>query len=155
MADYFCQFSCLLGVGSTENAQRAIDIRGDLAAEIYREEGGYPRFDLEISHENGEGVLWIYADEYGQPDHAACFVERCADAFDLTGLWGFTWSTTCSKPRIDTFGGGSILIDLAKREITESIDCNAWLTSRLTANQSGAAQPPTLAIQPGNAEPGR
>ena len=55
MADYFVQFSCIFDVGSAENVARAIDIRGELAAETYREEGGYLGFEMEADHEKAPG----------------------------------------------------------------------------------------------------
>lgn len=67
MADHFCQFACTFNVRSAKNAAGAEVIRGELAAEIYREEGGYPGFDVQVDHELGPGALWIYSEEYGDP----------------------------------------------------------------------------------------
>ena len=131
MADYFTSFSCLLEIGSAENAARAEDIRGAFAADLYRDEGGYPGFEMQVDHESGLGVLWLYSDEYGEPEHVIRFVLRCAEAFDLTGLWGFCWGLTCSKPRLDAFGGGAQVIDLGKQESVDWIDCSHWLAERL------------------------
>ena len=39
----------------------------------------------------------------------------------ITGLWGFEWSHTCSKPDLDAFGGGAIVIDLASGETLGTI----------------------------------
>ena len=87
---------------------------------------------MEVDHESGPGALWIHADEYGDPEHVARFVLRCADALDLKGTWGFCWSLTCSKPRIDGFGGGGLVLDLAMRETVASIDCADWLAHHMT-----------------------
>jgi len=150
MADYFCQFSCLLSVDSVDNAQRAIDIRGDLAAELHREEGGCPGFDLESSHEDGEGVLWIYSDEYGEPEHVVRFVQRCATAFDLTGPWGFTWSTSCSKPRIDAFGGGAHVLDLSTGATIADIDCSNFVHEHVMRGEEHAEVAPSHTSGGGN-----
>jgi hypothetical protein len=85
MTDYFCQFSCSLDVGSSECAEQADAIRGELAAEFDRHEGVALGFEMEVDHENGLGALWIHADEYDEPEHVTCFMLRCADAFDLKG----------------------------------------------------------------------
>jgi hypothetical protein len=74
MADYFCQFSCVLDVGSPESAEHADAIRGELAAELDRHEGAALGFEMEIDHETGPGALWIHADEYGDPEHVTRFV---------------------------------------------------------------------------------
>jgi hypothetical protein len=131
MANYFCQFSCLLDVGSSESADHADAIRGELAAELDRHEGAALGFEMEIDHETGPGALWIYSDEYGEPEHVTRFVLRCAEAFDLKGAWGFCWSLTCSKPRIDAFGGGGLVLDLTTREAVASVDCTDWLAHRM------------------------
>jgi hypothetical protein len=85
MADYFCQFSCVLDVGSPESAEHADAIRGELAAELDRHEGAALGFEMEVDHETGPGALWIHADEYGDPEHVTRFVLRCAEAFALEG----------------------------------------------------------------------
>ena len=57
MADFFTQFYCILDVGTAENALLAEAIRGELAADLYRDEGGYPGFSMEVDHETGPGAL--------------------------------------------------------------------------------------------------
>ncbi len=49
----------------------------------------------------------------------------------ITGLWGFEWSHTCSRPRLGAFGGGALVIDLASGETLGTISSNEWLTSTL------------------------
>ena len=71
MADYFTLFSVLFPVGTADNVRPALDL--------------YQQF----------------ADELEKASEAIGFVLRCAEAFDLQGLWGFRWALTCSKPRLD------------------------------------------------------
>jgi hypothetical protein len=140
MADYFCQFSCLFDVGSAENAARAAGIRDALAAELEREDGSRPGFEMAADLASGVGALWIHSDESGEPEHVVRFVLRCAAAFDLHGVWGFTWSLGCSKPRVDAFGGGAQVIDLGKRVTLGGIDCGHWLIERTTeATEPGSS----------------
>jgi len=40
-------------------------------------------------------------------------------------------SPSCSKPCIDVFGGGGLVLDLTKREAVASIDCTDWLAHRM------------------------
>lgn len=75
-------------------------------------------------------MVWLYSDEYGEPEHVVRFVLRCAEMFGLHGLWGFTWALTCSKPRLEAFGGGAHLLDLGRRETLGWIDCATWLGER-------------------------
>jgi hypothetical protein len=130
--DYFCQFSRVLDVGSLESAEHADAIRDEPAAELVRHEGAVLGVKMDVDRETGPGALWIHADEYGEPEHVTRFVLRCAEAFDLEGAWGFCWSLTCSKPRIEGFGGGGLVLDLAMRETVATIDCADWLAHQLT-----------------------
>ena len=128
MAEFYTQFSCILDVGTADNAARAEAIRGECAADLYRDEGGYPGFSVEVDHEAGPGALWIYSDEYGEPEHVIQFVLRCAEVLSLQGVWGFTWSLTCSKPRVGCFSGGAHALDLGTRTTIADIDCDDWLS---------------------------
>ena len=131
MADYHLQFSCLFDVGSAENAAAAMAIRGQLGHDLERDEGTAVGFDLAIEAASGPGVLWISSDEYGEPEHVVTFVSACAEAFDMQGAWGFTLS--CSRPRLDAFGGGAQVIDLGRRESLAWVDCAHWLAGQLAA----------------------
>lgn len=136
MADFHTQFSCLLDVGTAENVARADLIRGEFAAELDRHEGESLGFDMDVDHETGPGALWIYSDEYGNPEHVISFVLRCAGELRLVGLWGFTWSYTCSKPRIDAFGGGAHVLDLRTGEAVSYVDCTEFVNEHITRGDS-------------------
>ena len=41
-------------------------------------------------------------------------------------------SPWCSKPCIEAFGGGGLVLDLTKRETVASIDCADWLAHHMT-----------------------
>jgi hypothetical protein len=127
MADYFTHFSCIFDVGSAENVARALDLFEIYATELDEAEGVEPGFDIEADPDTGDGALWLRGDGCGEPEHVITFVLRCAEAFDLTGRWGFAWALSCSKPRLDGFGGGAQLIDLGERRSLAWIDCSYWL----------------------------
>ena len=66
MADYFTHFSCLLDLGTPENAARALD----LYANTPEDEDGLrlsDGFDLSIQTEGGS-ELWIHDDCSGDPE---------------------------------------------------------------------------------------
>jgi hypothetical protein len=87
----------------------------------------------------GPGALRIHSDAYGEPEHVILFALACAEAFDLTGRWGFVWALTCSKPRLDGFGGGAQLLYLGVRRSLDCIDCEHWLAAALGAKPDRAA----------------
>ena len=92
MADYFTHFSCLLDVGSPENATRALDLYNALARENAAEDPPSDAFMLSIQPEHGGTQLWMRDDGTGDPEHVIQFVKRCAAAFGLTGLWGMQYA---------------------------------------------------------------
>jgi hypothetical protein len=108
MADYFTHFSCLLDVGAPENAALALDLYNALSAEGASEDPPSEGFLLSIQPEHGGTNLWMRDDVTGDPERLIQFVKRCAAAFSLTGRWGFQYANTCSKPRLDGFGGGAV-----------------------------------------------
>lgn len=142
MADHFTHFSCVLDVGSAENAKAAIAVRDCLAEELDRTEGREPGFAMEHLPEEDGGALWLYSDGYGEPEHVIRFALRCAETFNLGGRWGLTWALTCSKPRLDGFGGGAQLLDLGARRSLDWIDCEHWLHAAL-----GSDDPPASATR--------
>lgn len=131
MADYFTRFSCLLGVGTADNATKALSLYETLSAEIDAAAKGDIGFQLEVQPEVDGVWLWIHDDIDGDTNHAVAYVQRLAEELDLTGLWGFTWVQTCSRPRIDAFAGGACVIDLASGDITASITIDEWLARTL------------------------
>lgn len=56
---------------------------------------------------------------------------RLAHDLDLTGLWGFTYALTCSRPRPGAFGGGGHVIDLGARKSIGATSTQDWLAAAL------------------------
>lgn len=138
MADYYTQFSCLLDVGTPENAARALELYTALSQENATEDPPSDGFVVSIQPEHGGTVLWMRDDGTGDPAHVLQFVRRCAVAFGLTGRWGLQYATTCSKPRVDGFGGGAHVLDLATGETVDWISTDGWLSTLLTEGASHA-----------------
>ena len=138
MADYFTHFSCLLDVGTPENAARALALYNVLSEEGASEEPPSEGFLLSIQPEHGGTALWIRDDVTGDPKRVIQFVLRCAEQFQLTGKWGFQYANTCSKPRLDGFGGGAHVLDLAARETIAWTYTDGWLASVLDGGDGDA-----------------
>ena len=131
MADYYTQFSCLLDVGSAANVAKALDVYLEMEAELDRDEETAIGF-LAIGASDRPGQLWISDDAgHGEPEHVIAFALRCAEAFDLTGRWGFVWALTCSRSRLDGFGGGAQVLDLEAHRSLGWLDCDHWLDAAL------------------------
>lgn len=138
MADYFTHFSCLLDVGTPENAARALALYTALFEEGASEEPPSDGFLLSIQPEHGGTALWMRDDVTGDPERVIQFVRRCAEQFQLSGLWGFQYANTCSKPRLDGFGGGAHVLDLATCETIAWTYTDGWLASVLDGGDGDA-----------------
>lgn len=136
MADFFTHFSCVLDVGTPENAARALDLYQTFKDDAAREDVPSDGFLLSIQPEHGATQLWMRDEVSGDPQQVIIFVQRCAEAFSLAGRWGFQWANTCSLPRVDAFGGGAHVLDLSTRKTVAWIDTNGWL-ARTLASGSG------------------
>lgn len=118
MADYFTHFSCVLDVGSPAKATAAIELLDRLHLE---DEGAddpeYAGFALSQQDGPEGSILWFHDDDgQGDIEGVIRFVLRLAEEIDLSGLWGFEVAYTCSRPRLDAFGGGAHVIDLGARK---------------------------------------
>jgi hypothetical protein len=135
MADFFTHFSCVLDVGTPDNAARALELYNALMEENAREDPPSNAFLLSIQPEHDATQLWIRDDVTGDPQTVVTFVLRCAEAFDLKGRWGFQWANTCSRPRIDVFGGGAHVLDLGLRQTIAWTDTSGWLARTLSSGR--------------------
>jgi hypothetical protein len=131
MADFFTHFSCVLDVGTPDNAARALDLYNALSAENAAEDPPSDGFVLSIQPEHGGTTLWMRDDVTGDPEHVIQFVKRCAAAFSLKGLWGFQYANTCSQPCVNAFGGGAHALDLATGETVDWLYTDGWLATVL------------------------
>ena len=95
---------------------------------------------MDVDHESGPGALRIDNDEYGDPEHVIRFVLRCASDLKLGGLWGFTWNDSCSRPRIDAFGGGAHVLDLTTGATIADIDCSNFVYEHVAQAEFAPAQ---------------
>ncbi len=138
MANYFTHFSCLLDVGTPENAARALDLYNKLFEEGASEEPPSEGFLLSIEPQYGGTELWMRHDETGDPARMIQFVMICATEFGLTGRWGFQYANLCSRPRLDGFGGGAHVIDLATGETIAWIYTDGWLDKVLRGGDPDA-----------------
>ena len=139
MADYFTHFSCLLDVGTSDKAARALSLFQSLrAADQDADDPEVAGFDL-VRQDAPEGsLLWIYDDEHGDVEAVIGFVLRLAGELDLIGLWGFQYALTCSRPRLDAFGGGAHVIDLGARKSIGWTSSQEWLATALNGEDADA-----------------
>ena len=139
MADYFTHFSSLLDVGSPDKAARALALLQSLpAADQNADDPEVAGLTL-VRQDAPEGsTLWIHDDEHGDVEAVIRFVLRLAEDLDLSGLWGLQYSLTCSRLRIDAFGGGAHVIDLGTRKSIGWTSSQEWLAAALNGEDVDA-----------------
>ncbi|PWK56751.1 hypothetical protein [Roseicyclus mahoneyensis] len=139
MADYFTHFSCLIDVGSPDKAARALALFQELReADQNADDPEVAGFSLTRQDAPEGSTLWIHDDEHGDVEAVIRFVLRLAAELDLTGLWGFEYALTCSRPRLDAFGGGAHVIDLGARKSIGWISTQEWLVAALNGKDADA-----------------
>ena len=138
MTDFSTRYSCLLDVGTSANVARAFDIYAALMAENDREDPPAEPFHLSVTPEHGASRLWLRDLGTADPQIAITFVTRCAETFGLTGRWGFQYANACSKPRVDGFGGGAHVLDLATGETVAWTYTDGWLAEVLDGGDPDA-----------------
>ncbi len=139
MADYFTHFSCLLDVVSSDKATRALALFQELrAADQDADDPEVAGFTLVRQGAPEGSGLWIHDDDHGDVEAVIRFVLRLAAELDLTGLWGFEYALTCSRPRFDAFGGGAHVIDLGTRKSIGWTSSQEWLAAALNGEDVDA-----------------
>ncbi len=132
MADYFTQFSAELPLASEAQlaAAQAIIEAWDEGS-LDETDGECRNFQFKVEEQGGELVAWIHdGDGAGSPNDVILFVQMLAERTPTQGRWGFSWAFTCSKPRLEAFGGGAAVIDLATSECW-TIDAFEWMSRTL------------------------
>lgn len=142
MANYYTSFSVLLPVGAG-NIEAALALYAQFEQELEADDQSVG-FLAEQDTPNSDAV-WLRDDGgEGDPEHVIAYAFRCAQAFGLTGRWGFDWSLSCSRPILDGSGGGAQLLDLGRGESVSWIDTKHWLNEKLSAGEACAASAETI-----------
>jgi len=113
-------------------------LQPDLAQGFQIDKLRFNGFDLSWQDGPKGSVLWIRDDESGNVEAVTAFILRLAEELNLSGLWGFEHSNTCSRPRLDAFGGGAHLIDLRERKVIGWVNTHTWLAQVLNGQDPDA-----------------
>ena len=136
MANYYTKFSTTLLVGPG-NVEAALALYAQMKADL---EAMDTSIGFEAAkNEPDDDALWLWdGDGSGDIEQVISYVFQVAQACNLTGLWGFHWSLSCSRPRLGAFGGGAQMLDLGQRESLCWMDCEHWVAAR--TNVDGPCQ---------------
>ena len=84
-------------------------------------------FSWDIQKDEGGTRLWIYAQESGDVEQVAYFVQLFLKQFAPDGWWTLTWANTCSRPLVGQFSGGALLVTARETFFNDSI---CWLDAK-------------------------
>ena len=114
MANNYLQFSEAINNITPEEAEwsRArLQEMTDKFSDSCGDEGWYFEWAIHEAHSGEETPhIWLYAEEGGEPDHVAEFVQEFLNKFRPSESFSLTWACFCSKPRVGEFDGGGIFV---------------------------------------------
>ncbi|KRS11186.1 hypothetical protein XM53_17480 [Roseovarius atlanticus] len=132
MACHFTQFSSSLVLNSEAEASYALTLL-DALRDDETTCTGMHSFDVSVLEaEDASNVLWL-RDAYGDADIEAviAFVRRLAEEIGCTGYWGFAYSESCSKPRLNEFGGGAFILNLETGRLEDRVSTVDWFETTM------------------------
>jgi hypothetical protein len=132
MADYFTKFSFAIPV-TPEQGNWLAQVHTLATALIEHAEGGEAREHnegppdvvsaalglaeqrdgfpcIQVTHDEEKGMVWVRSEDSGDVEYTADLAQAFLKRFDLDRVVSFQWANTCSKPRLDAFGGGGVVI---------------------------------------------
>ena len=84
-------------------------------------------YAFDFSVEPANRWLWVYSEDYGNLTRLAVLIQAFLRKFRPRQSWGLCWADTCSKLRLDAFGGGAVFIT---PEYIDWFHTNRWLSER-------------------------
>jgi hypothetical protein len=104
MANNYCQLSCVLAIPQGSSG-RAEEICSRVAQELESEDGF-----LGAVYEVGDTGVWFHHDENADAEHVAELARALVEELEIDEPFFCSWAYTCSKPRVDEFGGGAFVV---------------------------------------------
>lgn len=109
MAKYYTNASSFLPVPESRLGEARKIIEQAVAAVEEAEDGSC---DVQVEvQERGEGSgVWFHGEESVNLEHLAEIARALVEGLEIDEPFVCSWSYDCSKPRIDAFGGGALVI---------------------------------------------
>lgn len=142
MANNYIQTSFYFRCGTEDNAakvngwisgERITDeLKQDMIAaspDCYSADGELQYTVIDSCQRDGDQV-WIAMEEGGDLELLATILQYAMDTLpEVEDRQGFQWAETCSKPRVDEFGGGACFI--ARGQPTKWLFTGQWLAQQV------------------------
>lgn len=108
MANNYSESSSFMKLDPKQVA-RAQDVLDKTEAEILAEDDDYE--SLGLNYTLASDGIWFCGDgEYINTDHLELLSKALVEELDVRDPFLASWSYTCSKPRVDEFGGGAMAV---------------------------------------------
>jgi len=105
MANNYCQSSSMLSVPKAKLA-KAREVVDTVKQSLEDGADGYCGCLVDVEDEG----VWFHTDESINTDHVEIIARQLIEELKLDKPFYCSWAYTCSKPRIDEFGGGAFVI---------------------------------------------
>jgi hypothetical protein len=140
MANYYTEFSFTVALPNKEALVEALDLyrrcgedESTIPEELesVREQGVGFHLEEESNEQSNEQyppTLWFHSEDGGNIDSVCMFIQYLLKKNDMKNAVGFEYALTCSKPRIDAFGGGACMITADK---IDGFNSGVWLLESL------------------------
>lgn len=130
MADFYTQFSSGIGELTKEEAEWCDANLHDLT--VNREDTDDPlEFEWRLEKDASGTFLWLHdCGDYGNVEQVADFVQSFLIRWRPKEVWYMSWACTCSKPRIDSFDGGAVVVTAKK---TYYVNASTWAHKKSTS----------------------
>lgn len=113
MANNYTQFSSFLPVPAQQIDQARAIVERETEKMQDADDVGYCGT---LAHMEADGV-WFHEDESGTPEHVEIIARALVEELEIDEPFICSWAYTCSKPRIDEFGGGAFLVRRGKQTL--------------------------------------
>jgi len=125
MANNYTETSSWLNLKPDQitKAKEIID-RVELELEEDDSLGGYCGIIVEVEGRGEKPGVWFHGDESANVEHLAVIARALIEELEIDEPFLCSWSYTCSKPRIDEFGGGAFAIIRGKETHWVDAMCN-------------------------------
>ena len=121
MANYYREFSQVID-DLTQEEHDWLDkqLNSDKPEIKLAEPDHWPGF--QAAFEDGGKTLWFHVVENGDVEHVAELVHTFLKRFRPKEIFIMNWADWCSKPRVESFGGGAIVVSSKKIKYIDSMD---------------------------------
>jgi len=112
MANNYCQSSTFIKIPNEKlaEAQKIVD---RFEKRVDKRDDTWLGFDATCEKDG----VWINGEESFNPDMAEMLIRELVETLDLPGVYICSWAYTCSKQRVNEFGGGAFGVQKSTKTV--------------------------------------